>query len=691
MPHSESAESWKSLLAELRGARDLGEREKAPSKGELGRLLEIWRSRTENDVTWTSSPEPYRYLGQRLLKLGAAPLAREVCQAALTLSVPSGRGHDESWASDVMLRLNAALAFARTANAEQAQRLLWQLHDELEMDKDRPLNDSERHVWEETLGVLARTYKDQAFRSEDAAKRQKLLQTSFRLYERAFQLTQGYWTGINVATLACLNGEPERAGEVASEVYEQCQTMLEQSSTNDDDRYWVLSTLAEAALVRDELSDAEKYYSQAYESAPDAFGNLISTRSHARLLLEHYGHAESLLDQWMPIPKVVVFVGHMIDRPDRRQDRFRPERAGAVKTAIKSWLKQHHALVGYSSGACGSDILFQEALRELGGECNLILPYNEDQFLVDSVEIRGDGDWGRRFQKVVDNATRVIRASRTRLYFGSVSYEFANSLTHGLALRHAEQLETSVLRLAVWNGEPGDGPGGTESVVRRWHEYGVPVYRVDVSDPSSEPSSPITVIADEGSETADTPQPLGSPEYLVVGLLFADTVGFSSFSDPEVPLFVREFLGRVAKLASDNSKILVRETWGDGLFFAFSNLGATGRFALQLLEMLHETDWKSLGLSRPMNLRIALHAGPVHLSVDPITGLPKAAGTHVSRAARLEPRTPPGEIYASEAFAALTAVEKCDDFTCEYVKQLQWAKGDDTFPTYVVRSRENVG
>jgi class 3 adenylate cyclase/tetratricopeptide (TPR) repeat protein len=679
------------LLAELHGARDLGQREGAPSKGEFGRLLGIWTSRSEDDDSWTGSPEPYRYLGQRLLKLGAAPLAKEVCQTAMALSGPSGQQHGASWASDVTLRLIAALAFARTANPEEAQRLLWQLHDELDMDTDRPLDDSERHVWEETLGVLARTYKDQAFRSQETAERRELWRTSFRLYERAFHLTHGYWTGINVATLACLNGARERAREVASQVYDQCQTILERSSANDDDRYWLLATLAEAALVREDLSDAEQYYRQAYESAPRAFGNLISTRSHARRLLEHYGHNESLLDQWMPIPKVVIFVGHMIDRPDRPQVRLPPERAGAVKTTIRLWLKQHNGLVGFSSGACGSDILFQEALRELGGECNLVLPYNESEFLKDSVEIRGDGEWGQRFQKVVDNATRVVRASSTRLYFGSVSYEFANSFTHGLAMRRAEQLETSVLRLAVWDGLPGDGPSGTASVVRRWHECRIPVHRVDLSDPTAQPPSPIKVVADERAAREVAAQPLGEREYVVVGLLFADAVGFSSLSDPEVRLFVREFLGRVAELASSYPEILVRETWGDGLFFALSTLDATGRFALQLIDLLHETHWESLGLSHPISLRVALHAGPVYLSVDPITGLRKAAGTHVSRAARLEPQTPPGEIYASEAFAALTAVEKCEDFACEYVKQLRWAKQYGTFPTYVVRPRKSVG
>jgi adenylate cyclase len=88
-------------------------------------------------------------------------------------------------------------------------------------------------------------------------------------------------------------------------------------------------------------------------------------------------------------------------------------------------------------------------------------------------------------------------------------------------------------------------------------------------------------------------------------------------------------------------------------------------------------------------MRLALHAGPVHLTTDPITGLPKCCGTHVSRAARLEPRTPPGQVYASEAFAALAGMEDIAEFRCDYVKQLDWAKRYGTFPAYLVRRRRS--
>jgi adenylate cyclase len=86
-----------------------------------------------------------------------------------------------------------------------------------------------------------------------------------------------------------------------------------------------------------------------------------------------------------------------------------------------------------------------------------------------------------------------------------------------------------------------------------------------------------------------------------------------------------------------------------------------------------------------LSLRIGLHSGPVYRCRDPIIESMTFTGTHVSRAARIEPITPPGQVYASQGFAALAAVEKVAEFTCEFVKHAEWAKSFGSFPTYVVR------
>jgi class 3 adenylate cyclase len=47
----------------------------------------------------------------------------------------------------------------------------------------------------------------------------------------------------------------------------------------------------------------------------------------------------------------------------------------------------------------------------------------------------------------------------------------------------------------------------------------------------------------------------------------------------------------------------------------------------------------------------------------------------VTRAARIEPITPPGSVYASEAFAATLAASGRQDCALEYVGEVSLAKG----------------
>jgi class 3 adenylate cyclase len=171
-----------------------------------------------------------------------------------------------------------------------------------------------------------------------------------------------------------------------------------------------------------------------------------------------------------------------------------------------------------------------------------------------------------------------------------------------------------------------------------------------------------------------------------MAMLFGDAVNFSKLTEEQVPRFVQHFLAPIAELlrARYERAAVVRNTWGDGLYLVFDNVRDAGCCALEICQFVTRTRWASVGLPEGLNVRIALHAGPVFGCRDPVTGQNTYTGTHVSRAARLEPKTPPGQVYASEAFAALAALAKIDEFHCEYVKQIEWAKHYGTFPTYVL-------
>jgi class 3 adenylate cyclase len=90
---------------------------------------------------------------------------------------------------------------------------------------------------------------------------------------------------------------------------------------------------------------------------------------------------------------------------------------------------------------------------------------------------------------------------------------------------------------------------------------------------------------------------------------------------------------------------------------------------------MQAVDWTALGLADTSQIRISLHAGPVFRVHDPIMGRDSYFGASVTRAARIEPVTPPGAVYASETFAATLAASGNSDYALEYVGRLALAKG----------------
>jgi class 3 adenylate cyclase len=170
-------------------------------------------------------------------------------------------------------------------------------------------------------------------------------------------------------------------------------------------------------------------------------------------------------------------------------------------------------------------------------------------------------------------------------------------------------------------------------------------------------------------------------------MLFADAVGYSQLSEDQIPDYISGFLGAVASL---NRRTAHRhehvETAGDGLYMVFRNVSDAAHYALELSALVNATDWTAHGLPANLNLRIALHAGPVHCAIDPITGLPIYTGPHTSRTARIEPITPPGLVYASSAFAAVAAASGVENLAMSYVGRIPLAKSHGTLGLYSVQS-----
>ena len=128
-----------------------------------------------------------------------------------------------------------------------------------------------------------------------------------------------------------------------------------------------------------------------------------------------------------------------------------------------------------------------------------------------------------------------------------------------------------------------------------------------------------------------------------------------------------------------------KNTWGDGLFFVFDTVEEAGSFALELRDLVMGRNWAEKGLDEETSIRIALHAGPVLRCEDPILKATNYTGYHVNMAARLEPITPPGQVYATEQFAALASFRGAVGFACDYAGQMPFPKGFGAYPIFHVR------
>jgi class 3 adenylate cyclase len=171
-------------------------------------------------------------------------------------------------------------------------------------------------------------------------------------------------------------------------------------------------------------------------------------------------------------------------------------------------------------------------------------------------------------------------------------------------------------------------------------------------------------------------------------MLFGDIKGFSKLTDRQMPAFVEVVLGAMAAaLKPFAADIEFRNTWGDGIFLVFADPRAAARCGLALQDAIGAASLAAKGLPGTLALRLGGHYGPVFPATDPILERPNLFGAHVARAARLEPVTPPGELYVTEPFAAALALDPAQAFACDYVGTHPAAKDYGSLPMYVLSRR----
>lgn len=542
------------------------------------------------------------------------------------------------------------------------------------------------HADEESLGLLARSYKDLW---QQTGARARLLQAR-DTYLKAYALTHGAWSGINAATLALVSGETEQSKQLATAVLATLAPLMDEFAAengrptdapgNPAYGYWDYATIGEAALILERHDLVGWAYSRAIRLSEGQLGNRASSLRNAELVLSVHGGARQMVAEYFPSPHLVVFSGHMFDMPDRQPPRFPREAEAAVYQRILAALTKWQVQIGFSAAAGGADILFLEAMKELGGETNIVLPHPPEMFFATSVGASQGADGLQRFERVLSDARQVTVLSDS--IGDEVSYYFGGVVMAGLAKLRATQVCGKLRGLTVWDLAAG-GVGGTGGTVSDWLRRDIPVDRIS---PMLGEDDLLALTLAQSFDAAETL--LKTSPQKIIAMLFADAVGFSKLSEAQIPAFVERFLGGVRAVMNRQAHApLTVNTWGDGLYFTFDSVIHANDFSLDLSELVNATRWQDYGLPPDLNLRVALHAGPAFAILDPVTQKPGFTGTHVSRAARIEPVTPPGSVYCSEAHAALVAQENNDAFHCEFVGNMPYAKNYGVFPTYSLTRR----
>jgi len=580
----------------------------------------------------------------------------------------------QRWPEHTRLRQLQALSLARSGDTGRANEILSAL---AKSGVDDP----------ETLGLLARTHKDLALAAPDGAVRMSHLQAGFVLYNEAYQRAQqeraasaAWYTGINAATMAALRGDLTTARGIAAEVRELCGRSSAGESAGE--RYWREATLGEASLILGDAASARSHYSSALANAGGRFGDLSSTRRQAKLLVNHLPALDLDVAELLRIPPVVIYSGHMVDRDERRVARFPASLEGHVRDLIRKRFGELRPLAAYGSAACGADLLCLEAARDLGCETHVILPFPPAPFREASVDFAGAG-WSERFERALAAADSVTVTSDHYARGSSATFDYANLILTGLGRLRAQTLDAPLRALAIRDPEDPSTPGGTTSNLSLWRAGGIEFEEIRLSDlrtPSGAPA-PVTL-----AEVPSPNNPDSVARHEMRALLFADAVGYSKLSEDQIPGYIAGFLGAVGELSRRTQHPFEHvETSGDGLYMVFRHAEDAGQFALELSATTNALDRAKWGLPESFNLRVALHCGPVHCATDPITRSPLYTGPHTSRAARIEPITPPGQVYASSAFAAVAAATNAN-LSMRYVGRIPLAKGYGTLGLYHVRS-----
>lgn len=575
------------------------------------------------------------------------------------LAFDAAREARAAFPDDLEARYFAVLALARAGAGERAT-------EELEA------SGLEAALGEASLGPLARDVaalrarlaKDRALGASGEGARLAALEAAER-YEEVYRSFGGAYPCINAATMSFIAGDSSRAVALAREAQRLTKPTPAERA---EESYWLAATLAEAALLLDDTTEAVDALGRAASVLPRDLAAWASTRRQLGLICDRKGLDPGILDA-LPVPSVIHYCGHRVSGAG--DERFPVRAVPVVKAEVAARLEARSVGFAYGSLASGADLIIAEAVLERGGEVHAFLPFPVEEFIRTSVLDAG-GQWVRRFEVCLEQATSLTILGDGPYLGDDVLFQYCASVAMGRALIRAAFLTADVEQVAVWDRRAADATTGTAADVATWRRRGESTHiipsRSEGADPSrAEPTEALRVVRT---------------------MLFADVAGFSRLDDPHMAAFATVALGAIAEILGKYGDAIVNQrTWGDGIHVVFHDVSSAAHCALDLQHAMQTLNWETSGFTEPLGMRVGVHVGPVIEIYDPIRNCTDFTGTHVVRSARIEPQTPVGDVYVTDPFAALLTLQGDPSVSCQYVGHVPTAKAYGKFPMYVLKRR----
>ena len=506
----------------------------------------------------------------------------------------------------------------------------------------------------ETMGLLGRTYKDLYKLSGEG----DYLSKAAEAYFTGYLYSHDYYPAINAASLYLILGNKVKAHQIAKEV------IIRIKNPRD---YWATSTLGEAHLLLENPKDAISYFNSAIQISPKQFGKFQSTYKQLVFLQDAIDVPQQLLDLF-PKPNLAVFSGHMIDHPERSSQRFPQEIEEQVRIELKRKIAELDIDIGFTSLASGGDILFMEILKERDAEIKAYMPFNKEDFITTSVANAGMG-WIKRFDHCYDCAPKYLTNEpylETPDLFGHLG-----KVMIGESILLSEQYGITPSLVTIQAPRQTKLKGGTRDISDSWPYSGThhnidpsQFLKVKIKTPLKK-EMPVAEVAQNKEVTRK-----------ISNILFADIVGFSKLLEKDTPGIILRLLTEIRKLIDPYMKeVEVINTWGDAIIICHPAECAIMKIATAIQGVFVGEKARALNLPEGLNIRIALHKGPVFFATDPLTGEANVYGSSINRTARMEPVTLPGSIYASDQFAACLKLDAKDLYHYQHVGIIELPKG----------------